>query len=372
MQSRFRLYRYVLAIVALALAAGLPVAGHAQQLVREMQLGDVVDVYVTKPCSQMGAISQYQLHVDGAPTGITAQGCRKLTADEARIVGKDDVASLSFLLHLYGDAGQQGGLTPENSVAWHTLVALPWDGQNFGRVRLMNASVVDKDGNELAAEDSKFRFVWAPIWKIGVGLGAIAVVIFLFVWLGAQTALLRDTGANTSVPYEQRTYSLARTQMAWWTLIIVASYIYIWIATGTQPEFTAQAISLLGLNALVSGASRTVDLSRGTAFPPRMAQFFFDLVSDESGVAIHRLQMLIFTVVVGANFLYQVIVAVAMPTLDPTTLALIGVSGATYVGFKTKEPQPKQDAGPGTASGGGDQAADYDAKGGYSTGDATA
>jgi hypothetical protein len=318
----------------------------------------------------MDMLRQYQLRVDGATTNITAQGCRKLTDEEQRTAGKGDVSNVSFLLHLYGDANSQtGGLTPENSVAWRMLVGLPWSAAGFQRVRDINASVVDKDGNDITGATKSFRFVWAPVWKLCVGLGGIVVVACLFLVLGAKTALLRDAGATTSVEFQRRTYSLARTQMAWWTFVIVASYFYIWIATGTQPEFTGQAIALLGMNAVVSGASRTVDLSRGTVFPPRTAEFFFDLVSDESGVAIHRLQMLIFTVVVGANFLYQVVVTVAMPTLDATTLALIGISGATYVGLKTQEPQPKQDPGTAGAAGGSASAGDYDAKVGYTAGD---
>jgi hypothetical protein len=357
---------FVAAVAMTALAGGYAHATTAQDSANLVpkEVGDVVEVRVTAQCPTDGTLSKYQLMVEGAPSGITAQGCKILpappeAASDAKV--KPAVASVVFLLHLYGDAANTNNMTPENSVAWRTLIGIPWDSNGFQRVRTINVGVTNDKGEDITAADNAFRFIWAPVWKLCVGLLVIAFVVVVFVLLGARTALLRDAGATTSVPFRQRSFSLSRTQMAWWTLIIVASYMYIWIATGTQPTLTSQALALLGINSGVAAASRGVDLTRQTAFPPQVrARFFFDLISDESGVAMHRLQMLVFTVLVGANFLYQVIVVVAMPTLDVPTLALIGLSGATYVGFKVNEPQPKQDGSPDTE--------DASGKTGYSTG----
>jgi hypothetical protein len=54
-----------------------------------------------------------------------------------------------------------------------------------------------------------------------------------------------------------------------------------------------------------------------------------------------------------------------MPAFDPNTLALLGISGATYIGFKTTEAQPKPESAATTAGISLDGL-----KSGYSTGDA--
>jgi hypothetical protein len=61
-----------------------------------------------------------------------------------------------------------------------------------------------------------------------------------------------------------------------------------------------------------------------------------DLLSDfeNTGTGLHRLQSLLFTVFFGGWFLVYALQHGAMPTLPSTVLALMGISGSTYVGFK--------------------------------------
>jgi hypothetical protein len=147
--------------------------------------------------------------------------------------------------------------------------------------------------------------------------------VALFLFLGAKTALLRDVGAETNVPFQQRTFSLARTQMAWWTAIILVSYVFEWLALGGVPALSAQPLVLMGFYSVLGVTARGVDLSRRTQFPPTTPHFFRDLTSDEGGVAVHRVQMLIFTIVVGLMFLNQVITTCSMPRFDINTLLLL-------------------------------------------------
>lgn len=62
--------------------------------------------------------------------------------------------------------------------------------------------------------------------------------------------------------------------------------------------------------------------------------WYRDLFSDENGVSFHRLQIIGWTVVLVGVFLRGVWRDVAMPEFDTTTLALMGVSSGTYLGFK--------------------------------------
>jgi hypothetical protein len=65
--------------------------------------------------------------------------------------------------------------------------------------------------------------------------------------------------------------------------------------------------------------------------------FFTDITTDINGTAIHRLQVLCWTLVLGAVFIIGVYRDLAMPEFSSTLLTLMGISGAGYVGFKYQE-----------------------------------
>lgn len=66
--------------------------------------------------------------------------------------------------------------------------------------------------------------------------------------------------------------------------------------------------------------------------------WFQDLTTDVNGPTLHRLQALFWTFAIGLVFVIAVYRELAMPPdLSPTLLALMGISGAGYVGFKYPE-----------------------------------
>lgn len=307
-----------LVFVSLANAAAKPLPA---------ALGDVVALTMTGPCGSLDTVQKYKLLVNGAYTGIAAQGCQNVS---------DSAGQVQFLLRKDSDPP-----APDTAAAWRTLIGGPWTGPGTATERTIKFGISDEAGKEVPTTDGERMFLWSPGWKMFAGALVFLLVIFIFVVLAWKTALLRDVGSTASVGHDERTFSLARTQMAWWTLIIVGSYIYEWIASGAMPPLSAQALALMGIYSVLTVGSRSVDLARDTHFPPSVPLFFRDLVSDESGVAIHRLQMLVFTIIVGLMFVYQVLTTTSMPPLEPYTLAIIGISGATYIGLKSTEPTPK-------------------------------
>lgn len=62
-----------------------------------------------------------------------------------------------------------------------------------------------------------------------------------------------------------------------------------------------------------------------------------DLLTDKTGVSFHRFQMLCWTLILGAIFIFSVVADLAMPTFNTTLLALMGISAGTYLGFKFPE-----------------------------------
>ena len=65
--------------------------------------------------------------------------------------------------------------------------------------------------------------------------------------------------------------------------------------------------------------------------------FFFDIVSDENGVAIHRFQMAAWTLALGILFLFDLTRNLSMPEFSAALLGLMGISAGTYAGLKTAE-----------------------------------
>jgi hypothetical protein len=65
--------------------------------------------------------------------------------------------------------------------------------------------------------------------------------------------------------------------------------------------------------------------------------WFKDITSDINGTTIHRLQALCWTLALGAVFVITVYRTLAMPDFNGTLLTLMGISSASYVGFKFPE-----------------------------------
>lgn len=67
--------------------------------------------------------------------------------------------------------------------------------------------------------------------------------------------------------------------------------------------------------------------------------FLNDLVNDVNGPTIHRWQILIWTLILGAIYLARVYTNLETPTFGANLLALMGISGGVYLGFKIPEKQ---------------------------------
>jgi hypothetical protein len=61
---------------------------------------------------------------------------------------------------------------------------------------------------------------------------------------------------------------------------------------------------------------------------------FNDLLSDGGTIGFHRFQIFVWTLVLGIIFVAEVFNQLAMPEFSSTLLAIMGISGGTYIGFK--------------------------------------
>lgn len=166
-------------------------------------------------------------------------------------------------------------------------------------------------------------------WAFALGFLAFVAAVLFLVFAATISAVLRDGDQNSG-------YSLARVQMAFWLYLITASFIFIWLVTGDyNGVLTAQSLTLIG----ISSATALSAISVNNAAPAASVGFFQDILydGDGDGVSLHRLQIAVWTVILGVVFLVGMYSSFRLPTFDSNLLILMGISSATYVGFKFKD-----------------------------------
>src|SRR5262249_53159022 len=136
---------------------------------------------------------------------------------------------------------------------------------------------------------------------------AVAVVLFIS---SKYTDMLRERPAVDGV---RQPYNLGRTQMAWWFFLIVISYSFIWLVTGDSDTITPSLLGLMGISSATALAAEMIP-SSDESDPRPSKGFWRDLVSDARGVvALDRLQIVVWTLVLSCVFFSSVIWELTMP-----------------------------------------------------------
>ena len=163
------------------------------------------------------------------------------------------------------------------------------------------------------------------------------VLLILMIFLAVATPMVRD-GARLpggKLP----TYSLARTQMAFWFVNVVLAVLIIWTVTGSVPPITSSALGLMGIGAGTALGAVLLDQNAADSTPKESASFLKDILTDGASIGLHRFQMMVWTVVLFFIFWGAVWNKLALPEFDNTLLALMGISAGAYLGFKFPENQ---------------------------------
>lgn len=197
-------------------------------------------------------------------------------------------------------------------------------------------------------------------------------------------------------------FSLGRIQMAFWFTLVVLSFLFIWLITGAYDIITSGILVLIGISVGTSLSAATIDNSKGQEIvnktsgliaeqnvlhseisalltsintspapanlvdlqdnlykkqvrmkeiqpeisnnlnvlkPKKSRGFMLDILTDATGYSFHRLQMFVWTIVLGILFIYSVWTRLSMPEFSATLLALQGITAGTYLGFKIPEKQ---------------------------------
>ena len=205
---------------------------------------------------------------------------------------------------------------------------------------------------------------------------------------------LSDIGPPPPLNLGLKQWSLARCQMAFWFIFVVVSFLSIWVVTGALDTINTTVLALIGIGSGTALGSAMIDVSNDTqskidellkkadaikaeilkidieaatatagstqtqflTLLKKVTQDRLDTVNDqitrrssitiskgfwndilndqEGGVGFHRVQMVVWTLILGLIFVYSVWQTLSMPEFSETLLALQGISAGTYLGFK--------------------------------------
>jgi hypothetical protein len=257
---------------------------------------------------------------------------------------------------------------------------------------------IDAGGAPRSAEEDRFLLqIASPLWT-AVAVAIYLIILVVLIILSLQTDLVSDTGGCRR-PDGLRPYSLARAQMAFWFLAIILASLFLWLATGTWHILNETCLWLIGIgsgtalgSAIISESDPKKEESKKNPFardrresldefkarldaeineanaafagattetwPAVQARrdalvkqkedlarrpesgwrrLMQDWLTDGDVYSFHRYQMLAWTLVLGLFFIAKVWDRWELPTFDGTTLALLGITSGTYLGFKMQK-----------------------------------
>jgi hypothetical protein len=212
---------------------------------------------------------------------------------------------------------------------WHNLLGSP-----TGFLKDVSISVGSTQSFSVLSTVTDFKLEVVPREQFYIYLIGLLIALGAFMYLCSHTTVIR--GGDIAQPLKVRPYSLSSFQMAFWFFLVIAAYVFIWLICDELNTITDSVLGLTGIGAATAVGARLVNQKTpGTDAPTVSHGFVSDVISDASGVSLHRLQMFVWTLVLGVIFLASVYNDLAMPEFSATLLGLMGISSGTYLGMKT-------------------------------------
>jgi hypothetical protein len=176
--------------------------------------------------------------------------------------------------------------------------------------------------------------------------------LFFSLKLAISTNLIKDDSIQTKKPF-----SYAKSQLFWWTVIIISIFIWCAVYNKGVPQLTPFCLALLGISAGTTAAGALIDNSDKST--PSLVRhqdaeesrsFLRDILSDAQGnYSISRFQSFIFNLSIGIIYLWIFFNGdkKTFPSFtdEQTTyiLGLLGISNIGYAGLKISENSTRKD-----------------------------
>ena len=240
---------------------------------------------------------------------------------------------------------------PDDRAAWQGLLGSPpLDGRRTVVIGVGPAGQADFTYATPNAPTTSL-ILFRPLVGAGTVVVLELVLLIAVIWLALNTGLLRD-GNPATANWRTRPYSLARFQMAFWFVLITGAFLFVWGLTGEYDGIiTPQSLTLLGISGATALGATAIDATKAASQanqvasgqsappPPKAENFFSDMLTDDSGYVMQRVQAFAWTLILGIVVVKSVYANLSLPPLDGNLLTLMGISSGLYVGFKFPEQQ---------------------------------
>jgi hypothetical protein len=319
-------------------------------------------------------------------------------ASKATEVCEKDACELSFRLHRVIASVSNPERDSPNAAAWSELFSHWDDDAKSVSVALRHDARVWPSGNSVSLHT---RRVYGMPLILMVGTAICMVVLFTLMpgvvrerqyfpdtWKGVGDAAVarRFLAAVVGVPVAAESLkpveaarrlllppvSLSQTLTVWWLVIVMLSFGYMLYVTHSVDIVNATMLALLGIPVTVTAGACVVDransqdagwdadllaaltgdqalaaeqtralLTRARETMLITRNLATDLLSETTPETWdpHRVQILVFSVVFGVYYMSQLNRLVALPDFSSAVLTLLGISSATYLGFKVVKAQ---------------------------------
>lgn len=162
---------------------------------------------------------------------------------------------------------------PLNNEAWADLLGGPSLKRQDFYYRPTSVSVGLEDGYALPTDVDTRKFELVRLdrgWFLGSSF-VFLLVLAALAWLAMYTGLLRDVGPEPTgtkpmkgllkrwVKKKRKQYSLGRVQMAFWFVLVIGAFLFIWLVTGAHDTVTPSVLGLIGIGAGTGLGAAAID-----------------------------------------------------------------------------------------------------------------
>lgn len=228
------------------------------------------------------------------------------------------------------------------SQLWGALLqSTPEDRDGFKRKVSINLGLYQEETKKLSivTNEKDFSIILVREKWLWTVIGLLVILTLIFFGLAVKSDIVRDT-CYSPPPGKRRPYSLAKSQMAIWTFVIISAWLYLYVFQHTLNTVSDSMAVLMGISSATSLGA--VTLQKNTAREDSTQGFLIDILSDSSGVSFQRFQIFAWTIVMVVVFCRQVIFYYEMPEFDASILVMLGISSGSYLGYKATEEKPKE------------------------------
>lgn len=244
---------------------------------------------------------------------------------------------------------------------WDVVYQSPWDYSYTGKIglgyedRIFTKLHPNHAGSTIRIKLIEPLTLWiALLGTLGLGIGLLT--------LGARSWLLRvtlpresNTASMPKLANVNPPFNLGKVQMAWWTFIILGSFLVIYCVSGEMPDISTTSLALLGISggtAAVNGLIRRDPPPAEATTGPWLTSrgWLNDILSDAHGLSMNRLQQVVISLLMGYFFVRTVYNSVAMPVWTDNQILLLAVSSATYLGLEWQNNRTRDAATPAVSS----------------------